>query len=91
MDVKHDGSGVGVPVPEPLAFAGIAIDDTSVCGVPLSTVSEDPWRDHAHPVVTDRIDEYCSTSHVLGTRMGLVGRNHPWWSCAGYLPGLDLL
>jgi hypothetical protein len=80
-----------VPVPEPLAFAGIAVVDTSVCGVPLSTVCEDPWRDHAHQVVTDRIDECCYTSHLLATRMGMVGRNHPWWSCATSLCGEDLL
>jgi hypothetical protein len=85
MDVKHDGSGVGVPaavtaVPLLVAFPGIAVADPCVGGVPLRTVCEDLWLDYAHSMVTDWIYEYCSTSHVLGTRMGT--RNHLWWARA---------
>jgi len=58
--MTRPGSGIIVPVPD--AVAGTAIANTSVWGVPLSTVCEGPRRDHAHPVVTDWIVEYCSTS-----------------------------
>jgi len=72
-----------VPVPLLLvAIAGIAVADPYVGGVPLRTVCEDLWLGHAPPLVTDMTYEYCYTSHVLGTRMGTVVRNHPWWACA---------
>jgi hypothetical protein len=83
MDVKHEGSGIVVPVPLLLvAFARITVADPYVGGVPLRTVREDLWLEHAHPMVTDWTYEYCYTSHVLGTRMGTVIRNHPLWACA---------
>jgi hypothetical protein len=46
-----------------VAFAGIAVADPYIGGVPLTTVKEgvlsgDLWFDHAHPMVTDWIHEY---------------------------------
>ena len=66
---RRTAPGDGDIVPRQLqCFAGIAVADTSVNGVPLRTVREG----HAHPMVTDWTYEYCYTSHVLATRMCTV-------------------
>lgn len=77
--------GSGIIVPEPLAVAGIAMADTSVCGVPLSTVGEGPWHDHAQPMVTDwSYEYYCLPPTYSKPEWARLSVTIPW--ACGELP-----